>query len=107
MLEQILVKSKLLCLNEKEEAYGSSHFLIILREEREKLHQTTTVMQHKESKMDTISKKSIITNKIQNHELIKVAYSYQTRNIIQAPENNIPKTTLGKKKRPPVARWNE
>ena len=39
-----------------------------------KHHQTTTEMEHKESKLDTVPEKSIITSKIQDQELIEETY---------------------------------
>ena len=51
--------------------------------------------------------KSTIPEKKQNQESIEEAYGCLTKNILQAAENTIPKTTLRTKERSPLACWNE
>ena len=86
---------------------GSDHFPIILREKKENSTKQQQRWSFKRANQTQFQKKSIIITKIHDQESIEKAYSCLTRNILQAAENTILKTTLGIKKRSPVAWWNE
>ena len=63
-------------------------------------------MEYKEITEPGFRKKNI-TTKVQDQETVEEVCSCLTKNILQAAENTIPKTTLRTKERSPLACWNE
>ena len=82
---------------------GSDHFPIILRNEKENTTKQQQRWSIRKANWTQYQIKSIITTKVQDHESIEEAYSCLTKSILQAAKNTITKTSLGIKKRPPVA----